>query len=480
MNTPTGEWNWKTFCADNNRMGIGDQRERVFLVIAAVAAAATGLIWLQAGPASLLLLMRWLVLLTLVAYGWFRRTLTVWIFVAMLLGAEIGHDSPGVAINLRELAMIFLRLIKTIIAPLLFGTLVVGIAGHSNLRQVGRLGLRSILYFEVVTTIAIAIGLVAINLAKPGVGVQLPSISASETNGIAKLSAGETILHAFPENIAKAVADNAVLQVVIFSLIFAIALAMIGEDKRRPMLVFCESLVETMFKFTNIVMLFAPIGVGAAVAYTVANTGLAMLGSLLKLLVTYYVALLVFVAGVLLPIARLFGVPVRRFGRAVAEPVTIAFATTSSEAALPRAMEAMEEFGVPRQIVAFVIPTGYSFNMDGGSLYLSVATIFVAQVAGIHFSLGQQLMIMLTLMLTSKGIAGVSRGSFVVLMATAASIGLPSAPLFLLLGVDPLLDMGRTAVNVLGNCLASVVMAKWEGEFVAEPAAGLEVSAIAQ
>src|SRR5215472_2944245 len=446
-----------------------DHREQVFLVIAAVAAAATGLVWFTSGSPTLFLVMRWLVLLTLVVYASFRRSLTAWIFVSMLLGAEIGHDLPGVATNLRVLALIFLRLIKAIIAPLLFGTLVVGIAGHSNLRQVGRLGLRSIIYFEIVTTIALVIGLAAINLTKPGIGVQLPTITASETTGIAKLSAEETILHAFPENIAKAVADNAVLQVVVFSLIFAIALALIPENKRRPMLVFCESLVETMFKFTNIVMLFAPIGVGAAVAYTVANTGLAVLSSLLKLLVTYYVALLVFVLGVLLPIAHLFRVPVRGFARAVAEPVTIAFATTSSEAALPRAMEEMEGFGVPRQIVAFVIPTGYSFNMDGGCLYLSVAAIFVAQVAGIHLSFGQQLMIMLTLMLTSKGIAGVSRGSFVVLMATAASLGLPSGPLFLLLGIDPLLDMGRTAVNVLGNCLASVIMAKWEGEYAAEP-----------
>jgi len=456
------------------------RRARVFLVIAAVAAGATGLVYFTSGSPTLLLIMRWLVLLTLVAYAGFRRSLTAWIFVAMLVGAEIGHDLPSVATHLRVLAMIFLRLIKTIIAPLLFATLVVGIAGHSNLRQVGRLGLRSIIYFEVVTTAALAIGLAAINVAKPGVGVALPSLTASETGSIAKLSAEETILHAFPENIAKAVADNAVLQVVVFSLIFAIALALIGEDKRRPMLAFCESLAATMFKFTNIVMLFAPIGVGAAVAYTVANSGVAILGSLVRLLATYYAALFIFILGVLLPIARLFGVPVRGFSRAVAEPVTIAFATTSSEAALPRAMEAMEGFGVPRQIVAFVIPTGYSFNMDGGSLYLSAAAIFVAQVAGIHLSLGQQLTIMLTLMVTSKGIAGVSRGSFVVLMATAASLGLPSAPLFLLLGVDPLLDMGRTAVNVLGNCLASVVMAKWEGEFRENPMSDLEVAAISQ
>ena len=445
------------------------------MVIAAVAAAATVLVWFTSGSATLMLVMRWLVLLTLVAYALFRQTLTAWIFVAMLLGAEIGHDLPGVAVNLRVLAMIFLRLIKTIIAPLLFATLVVGIAGHSDLRQVGRLGLRSILYFEVVTTLAILIGLGAINLSKAGVGVQLPSAPATESVPTTTLSVEDTILHVFPENLARAVADNAVLQVVVFSLIFAVALALVGEPKRAVMLGFCESLAETMFKFTNLVMYLAPIGVGAAVAYTVAHTGLAIIVSLLKLVLTLYVALLVFVFGVLVPVALLFKVPMRRFIQAAIEPVTIAFATSSSEAALPRAMEAMEAIGVPRQIVAFVIPTGYSFNMDGGSLYLSVATIFVAQVAGIHLGLGQQLMIMLTLMLTSKGIAGVSRGALVVLMATAASLGLPTEPVFLLLGVDQLLDMARTSVNVLGNCLATVIIAKWEGEFddARVPEAGL-------
>jgi proton glutamate symport protein len=321
------------------------------------------------------------------------------------------------------------------------------------------------MYFEVVTTIAILIGLGAINFTKAGVGVRLPPTAATEPVPTTKLTVEDTILHVFPENLAKAVADNAVLQVVVFSLIFAVALAMVGEPKRAVMLGFCESLAETMFKFTNIVMYLAPIGVGAAVAYTVAHTGLGIIVSLLKLVLTLYAALLVFVFGVLLPVALAFKVPVRKFVKAAVEPVTIAFATSSSEAALPRAMEAMESIGVPRQIVAFVIPTGYSFNMDGGSLYLSVATIFVAQVAGIHLGFGQQLMIMLTLMLTSKGIAGVSRGALVVLMATAASLGLPSEPVFLLLGVDQLLDMGRTAVNVLGNCLATVVIAKWEGEF---------------
>jgi proton glutamate symport protein len=386
----------------------------------------------------------------------------------MLLGAAIGHDFPNAATNLRVLALIFLRLIKTIIAPLIFGTLVVGIAGHSNLRQVGRLGLRSIIYFEIVTTIAIFLGLAAINISKAGVGVQLPPSTTAESVPVTKLSAQDTILHIFPENIAKAVADGAVLEVVVFSLIFAVALAMIGEQKRRPMLAFCESLSEVMFKFTNIVMYMAPLGVGAAVAYTVGHTGLGILASLLKLLLTLYVALAVFVLGVLLPIALIFRVPLRRFLKAVAEPVTIAFGTASSEAALPRAMEAMEAIGVPRQIVAFVIPTGYSFNLDGSSLYLSVAAIFVAQVSGIHLSLGQQLLIMLTLMVTSKGVAGVSRAALIILLATASSTGLPTEPVFLLLGVDQLLDMGRTAVNVLGNCLASVVMAKCEGEFGVE------------
>ncbi len=401
-------------------------------------------------------------------YGCFKRTLTAWIFIAMVLGAEIGHDFPNAATHLRVLALIFLRLIKTIIAPLLFGTLVVGIAGHSNLRQVGRLGLRSIIFFEIVTTIAIFLGLGAINLSKAGVGVQLPAASASDTSAVNKLSGEDTVLHIFPENIAKAVADGAVLQVVVFSLIFAVALAMLSEQKRRPMLAFCESLSEVMFKFTNLVMYMAPLGVGAAVAYTVGHSGFGVLGSLLKLLLTLYAALVVFILAVLLPIALLFRVPLRSFLRAVAEPTSIAFGTASSEAALPRAMEAMEAIGVPRQIVAFVIPTGYSFNLTGSSLYLSVAAIFVAQVSGMHLSLGQQLMIMLTLMVTSKGVAGVSRAALVILLATASSTGLPTEPVFLLLGVDQLLDMGRTAVNVLGNCLAAVVMAKWEGDFATE------------
>jgi proton glutamate symport protein len=456
------------------------RRQNIALLVAGIAALAALLCSQISSPSTALLFpsLRWVTLAALVVYGCLRRTLTAWIFIAMLLGAEIGHDFPAVANHLRVFAFIFLRLIKTIIAPLLFATLVVGIAGHSNLRQVGRLGLRSILFFEIVTTIAIFLGLGAINLSKAGVGVHLPPATNTDTSSVSKLSGEDTILHIFPENIAKSVADGAVLQVVVFSLIFAIALAMISEPKRRPMLAFCESLSEVMFKFTNLVMYMAPLGVGAAVAYTVGHSGLTVLGSLLKLLLTLYAALIVFILGVLLPIALIFRVPLRMFIKAVAEPVTIAFGTASSEAALPRAMEAMEAIGVPRQIVAFVIPTGYSFNLTGSSLYLSVAAIFVAQVSGIHLSLGQQLMIMLTLMVTSKGVAGVSRAALVILLATASSTGLPTEPVFLLLGVDQLLDMGRTAVNVLGNCLAAVVMAKWEGEFDVERPSQVVVDAL--
>ena len=279
----------------------------------------------------------------------------------------------------------------------------------------------------------------------------------------------EIVLHIFPENIAKAVVDGEILQVVVFSVIFGSALAMVGEARRRPMLAFAESLAETMFKFTGIVMLLAPLGVGSAIAYTVGHLGVGVLVNLAKLVATFYVAVAVFVVAVLLPIAWAVRVPLKRFARAVAEPVSIAFATTSSEAALPRAMEAMERLGVPRQIVAFVMPTGYSFNLDGSTLYLSLTALFVAQAAGVELTAGQQLLLLLTLMLTSKGVAGVPRGALVILMGTVASFGLPAEPVFMILGIDALLDMLRTSVNVLGNCLATVVIARWEGEFKERP-----------
>ncbi len=414
---------------------------------------------------------RWVAIAGLIAYGLKRRSLTAWILVSMAIGAEVGHDWPAVGQSARVLSQIFLKLIKTIIAPLLFGTLVVGIAGHTNLRQVGRLGIKALIYFEVVTTLALFIGLAAINITRAGVGVVQPE--ALESTGIAavKQTPSDVILHVFPENIAKSVAEGQVLQIVVFSVLFGIALALLPEPKRRPMLDFAASLADTMFKFTNMVMYFAPIGVGAAIAYTVGHMGLGILVSLFKLLATLYLALIFFLLFVLLPIALAARVPLRRFLAAIAEPVSIAFATTSSEAALPLAMERLEQLGVPRQIVAFVMPTGYSFNLDGTTLYLSLASIFVAQAAGIHLSLSEQLLIVFTLMLTSKGVAGVPRASLVILLGTAASFNFPEWPILAILGIDELMDMARTSVNVLGNCLATVVIARSEGAFPENPAA---------
>ena len=439
------------------------------------ALAATGVVGL---PSEVLLAARWLAISGLVAYGIKRRSLTTWILVSMIVGAEIGHDLPAVAVNLRTLSLVFLRMIKTIIAPLLFATLVVGVAGHSNLKQVGRMGVKALVYFEIVTTIALFIGLAAINISQAGKGITLPPAPKTEKLEAVKQTPSEIIQHIFPENIAKSVAEGQVLQVVVFSLVFGVALAMLPEAKRRPMLSFAESLAETMFKFTNIVMLFAPIGVGAAIAYTVGHMGLGILVNLAKLLATLYAALVVFILIVLLPVALIARVPIRRFIAAVAEPVSLAFATTSSEAALPRAMEAMEAIGVPRKIVAFVMPTGYSFNLDGTTLYLSLASVFVAQAAGIHMGFGQQLFMVFTLMLTSKGVAGVPRASLVILLGTAASFNLPVEPIFIILGIDELMDMARTSTNVLGNCLATVVVARWEGEFGNSRSSGVAQEAL--
>jgi proton glutamate symport protein len=416
-------------------------------------------------PELVLMFSRWLAIAGLFLYGFKKKSLTTWILISMVVGAEIGHDFPEIGIKLQVLSKVFLKMIKTIIAPLLFATLVFGIAGHSDLKQVGRMGWKSILYFEVVTTIALFIGLAAINISKAGMGISMPTGTHEELEKVPPQTLNDIILHIFPENIAKSIAEGQVLQIVVFSIIFGIALAMVREDKRQPMLRATESLSEVMFKFTNIIMYFAPIGVGAAIAYTVGHMGLGILVNLFQLLLTLYVALLVFLLGVLLPIAFFVGVPIKKFLQAIAEPVSIAFATTSSEAALPRAMEAMERIGVPRKIVAFVMPTGYSFNLDGTTLYLSLAAIFVAQAAGMPMTIGQQLLIVFTLMLTSKGVAGVPRASLVILLGTAASFGMPVWPIFIILGIDELMDMARTSVNVIGNCLATVVIAKWEGEF---------------
>jgi len=415
---------------------------------------------------TLLLVFRLLSVGLLIVFAFRKRSLTTWILVCMVAGAEFGYDIPEVAKKLQVFSDIFLRMIKTIIAPLLFSTLVVGIAGHSDIRQIGRMGWKSLLYFEIVSTLALFIGLLAINIGKAGVGVVLPP--NPEVPAIANIKAQTTsdfILHIFPENIAKAVFEGQILQIVIFSIIFGIAVAMVKEKYRMPMIRFSESLAEIMFKFTNIVMYYAPIAVFAAIAYTVGHMGLDILYNLFKLLATLYVALIVFLGFVLLPVALIFKIPVKPFIRAVSEPATIAFATSNSESALPSAMEAMEKFGIPRKIVAFVIPTGYSFNLDGTTLYLSLASIFVAQAAGIDLPIEKQIIICFTLMLTSKGVAGVSRASLVILLGTVVSFGLPVEPIFIILGIDVLMDMARTSVNVIGNCLATAVIARSENEF---------------
>jgi len=417
------------------------------------------------------MLVRWLGIAAWMMVAARRRSVTPWIFVAMVAGAELGVDSPAIAVGLRVFSDIFLRLIKTIVAPLIFATLVTGIAGHGDLKGVGRIGIKSLVYFEVLTTLALVVGLVAINLTQAGVGLQMGApVGGSEVTPPAPPPTHwqDFLMHVFPENIAKSVAEGQILQVAVFAVFFGIALATLSEEKRGPMLRLCESLSEVMFKFTNLVMYLAPIGVGAAMAYTVGHLGLGVMVNLGKLLLTVYGALVAFGLLVLLPVALLFGVPVRRFLRAVAEPATIAFATSTSEAALPRAMESMEALGVPRWIVSFVIPAGYSFNLDGSTLYLAAASVFVAQAAGVHLSVGAQLLMMGTLMLTSKGVAGVPRATLVVLLATAATFRLPTEPIFVILGIDALADMARTTVNVVGNCLASAVIAKWEGQFGVE------------
>ncbi len=421
------------------------------------------IVFLPGNPSALVL--RWLGLLSLAFAGIRRGSLTYWIFFAMLFGLELGLDRPEFATHLRVLSDIFLRLIKLIVAPLILGTLITGIAGHGDLRKVGRIGLKSLVYFEVVTTIALFIGVAAINLTQAGVGLVLPAVAAEQTaQNVASLKWEDFLLHIFPENIVKAVGENQILQVAVFAVLFGIALTRIPEKTRLPILTFAESLTQTMFSFTNLVMYYAPIGVGAAMAYTVGHLGLHVLLPLGKLVLTAYGALLFLLLFVFLPIAYFVRIPIRRFLKSVAEPATIAFATSASEAALPRAMESMEAFGVPRRIVAFVIPAGYSFNMDGGTVYLAVASVFVAQAAGIHLSWSAQLLMIFTLMLTSKGIAGVPRAVLVVLLATASSLHLPTEPIFIIMGVDALVDMARTSVNVIGNCLASAVVARWEGE----------------
>jgi len=420
-------------------------------------------------PIGLFESLRFVLITLLFLISFVRKKMSLWIFSAMVLGIEVGMDFPSFALEMERLAKIFLRLIKTLVAPLIFATLVVGIAGHSNLKQVGRMGLKSIIYFEIVTTLALFIGLMAINITQAGKGVQVEvneKVKEKSTELLAQRSEHKDhIVEIFPENIAKSIAENSVLQIVVFSVIFAIGLGMVkNEQHKLTMLRMNESLAEVMFKFTDIVMYLAPLAVFGALASTVAKSGVDVLMSLMKLVGTLYVSLVVFVLLVLLPIALLAKIPIRKFLTAVSEPVSLAFATASSEAALPKAMENLEQFGIPKHIVGFVIPTGYSFNLDGTTLYLSLASVFIAQMSGINLSIGDQISICLVLMLTSKGVAGVRGASFVILAGTVASMGLDPEKASVILGIDAVMDMARTSVNVLGNCLATAVIARSEGE----------------
>lgn len=443
----------------------------IFILVFATIAIFAGLInYYQAIAisSSLLAASRWVVWGSLIYLAYLKKSLTPWIVVSMFLGCEIGFSFPNIAIHLDVLSGIFLRLIKTIIAPLIFSTLVVGIAAHSNLKQVGRMGLKAILYFEIVTTAALFIGLAAINFTKAGEGAHIEMAQGQEQRAEKLLSQKEShnvILDIFPENIAKAVAEGQVLQVVVFSIMFAIALAMLSEEKRKPMLQFAESLSDVMFKFTHIVMYFAPFAVLGALAYSIASFGFEVLKNLALLVATLYGALAVFVLFVLVPIGFIIKLNFRKFINAVYEPVAVAFSTATSESALPLAMENLEKMGVPRKVVAFVLPTGYSFNLDGSTLYLSLASVFVAQLAGVDLSLGEQIKMVVILMLTSKGVAGVRGATFLILVATVADMGIDPHKAFVILGVDAIMDMARTGTNVLGNCLATVVVAKWEGEY---------------
>jgi proton glutamate symport protein len=398
-------------------------------------------------------------------------SLTTQILAGLVLGAVVGAVWPHAGVASKPLADAFLRLIKMIIAPLVFSTLVAGVAGTGDLKAMGRIGLKAIIYFEIATTIALVIGLELVNVFQPGAGLAVPL--AGDTAAVAAIarnqqSGWDMLLHLVPTSVVDAMARGDILQVVVFSLFFGVALAAMGASG-RPVLALVDSIAHVMFKVTSYVMAFAPVGVFAAVASTVGGRGLSILLTLGKLIALMYIGLALFVLIVVVGVSYLIRVPFWRFAKAIREPFLIALTTASSEAALPKSLEVMEQFGVPKRIVAFVLPLGYTFNLDGTTLYLSLASVFVAQLAGVPMTIGQQLWMMLTLMLASKGVAGVPRGALVVLAATLTQFSLPLEGAAILLGIDQIMDMGRTAVNVMGNCIAAAVVARWEG--VLEPEA---------
>jgi len=398
------------------------------------------------------------------------KRLTLHIFIALIAGILFGWLAPVWAVKMQPLGDLFLRMVKMIIAPLIFATLVVGIAGHGNVKNLGKIGFKTIVYFEIATTIALILGLVMANVLKPGAGfnIDVNSVSMNAVESMKNIPNGmdfaQTLVHSVPESVIAAMANGDLLQIVVFAIFFALAVCAVGQ-KARPVLDILQSTCDIMFKFTEYVMKFAPIGVFGAMSATIGQNGITILVSYLKLIAITYFSLIVFVAIVLVVACRIINVPFMGLLKTIKDPALLAFTTASSEAALPKAMELMEKFGVPKSIVSFVMPMGYTFNLDGTTMYLTLATLFCAQVVGIEIPIQQQIMIMLTLMLTSKGIAGVPRVSLVILTGTLASFGLPLVGVAVLLGIDQILDMGRTTVNLIGNCVATTVVARWENDF---------------
>lgn len=398
------------------------------------------------------------------------KRLTLHIFIALVAGILFGWLLPQYAVKMQPLGDLFLRMVKMIIAPLIFATLTVGIAGHGNVKNLGKIGLKTIIYFEIATTIALILGLVMANILKPGAGfnIDISSMSLAMVEQMQHtpqgLSLAQMLVHSVPVSVVESMAKGDLLQIVVFAIFFALAVCAVGQ-KARPVLDFLQSTCDIMFKFTEYVMKFAPLGVFGAISATIGQNGIGILVSYGKLIAITYLSLIAFIVIVLVLACRIINVPFLGILKAIKDPALLAFTTASSEAALPKAMEIMEKFGVPKSIVSFVMPMGYTFNLDGSTLYLTLATLFCAQVVGINIPLEQQLMIMFTLMLTSKGIAGVPRVSLVILTGTLSSFGFPVVGVAVLLGIDQILDMGRTTVNLIGNCVATTVVARWENEF---------------
>ncbi|MDY6310748.1 MAG: cation:dicarboxylase symporter family transporter [Cyanobacteriota bacterium] len=397
--------------------------------------------------------------------------LTLMILATLVLGVVFGYLCPVYAVKMKVFAVIFLRMVKMIIAPLLFATLVTGLASHGDIKKLGKIGIKTIIYFEIVTTLALIIGLTMGNFFNPGhnfgnveVNPQLIKEAGLMAVTTPHTSVSEMLMNIFPTSIVQSMAEGNLLQIVVFAIFFAIAICAVGQ-KAKPVMDVLNSVSQIMFKFTEYVMYFAPLGIFGAIASTVGMSGLSILKNYFKIIFSLYTALAVFVMLVLFIACKYARISLRNLLKVIQEPAVLAFTTASSEAAFPKAIELMERFGVPQNIVSFVMPTGYTFNLDGSTLYLAMAVIFCSQICGIDLSLSQQIVMMLALMLTSKGIAGVPRVSLIVLAGTLTSFNIPIVGVAILLGIDQILDMGRTTVNLIGNCVATVVIARWENSF---------------